>query len=48
MLTRTAQELFSPVTIASYEGKPIVIGRDSSDWSSIAKGAHTTSGGERA
>lgn len=42
MLTRTAQELFSPDTIASYEGKPIVIGHGTfatpANWSSIAKG----------
>ncbi len=42
MLTRTADELFNPDTIASYEGKPIVIGHDTfatpDNWSSIAKG----------
>lgn len=41
-MTRTAEELFSPDTMASFEGKPIVVGHDTfadpSNWSEIAKG----------
>lgn len=42
MLTRTADELFSPDTIASFEGKPVVVGHqrfaDPSNWRQIAVG----------
>lgn len=41
-MARTAEELFSPKTIASFEGKPIVIGHgtfpDPSNFSAVAKG----------
>lgn len=42
MLTRTAGELFSPQTVASFEGKPVVIGHrqfaDPTNWRRIAIG----------
>ena len=42
ILTRSAEELFNPETIASFEGKPVVIGHDRfadpSNWRQIAVG----------
>lgn len=42
MLTRTADELFSPDTVASFEGKPVIVGHsqfaDPNNWKSIAVG----------
>lgn len=42
MLTRTADELFNPDTVASFEGKPVIVGHsqfaDPNNWKSIAVG----------